>query len=157
MKEQLRMSEITRRSFLATAAITAAAPTLGVFAQGRGGRGQAAPGPPVPLDGVTVEKDVAYGKGGSMDLRLDVYKPRPGIAKRAATVHLHGGGFTGGSKETLNERILPFAKQGYVAIASQYRRLGEAPWPGMLEDAKAAIRWTRANASRLDIDPSRII
>jgi acetyl esterase/lipase len=126
-----------------------------VFAQGRGG--QVPPAPPVPLDGVTVEKDVVFGKGGSMDLRLDVYKPRPGAAKRAATVHLHGGGFTGGSKDTLNERILPFAKQGYVAIASQYRRLGEAPWPGMLEDAKAAIRWTRANASRLDIDPARII
>jgi acetyl esterase/lipase len=92
------MSDVTRRSFLGTAALTAAA--LDAFAQGRGqGRGGQAPaGPPVPLDGVTVEKDVVYGKGGSMDLRLDLYKPRPGTEKRAATVHLHGGGFTGGSK-----------------------------------------------------------
>jgi acetyl esterase/lipase len=153
------MSEVTRRTFLGTAAVTAAAPALDVFAQGRGGRGrgQAPAGPPVPLDGVTVEKDVIYGKGGSMDLRLDIYKPRPGTEKRAATVHIHGGGFAGGSKDTLNERILPFAKQGYVAIASQYRLLGQAPWPAMLEDVKAALRWTRANASRLDIDPARII
>jgi acetyl esterase/lipase len=151
------MSDVTRRSFLGTAALTAAA--LDAFAQGRGqGRGGQAPaGPPVPLDGVTVEKDVVYGKGGSMDLRLDLYKPRPGTEKRAATVHLHGGGFTGGSKDTLNERILPFAKHGYVAIASQYRLTGQAPWPAMLEDVKAAIRWTRANAARLNIDPARII
>ena len=156
------MSEVTRRTFLGTAAITAAAPALDVFAQGRegqrqGGRG-GAPAAPVPLpDGVTVEKDVVYGKGGAMDLKLDIYKPRPGTEKRAATMHLHGGGFTGGSKDTLNERILPFAAHGYVAIASQYRLLGQSPWPGMLEDVKAAIRWTRANASRLNIDPARII
>jgi acetyl esterase/lipase len=157
------MSEVTRRTFLGTAAITAAAPALDVFAQGgegqrQGGRGGQAPAAPVPLpDGVTVEKDVVYGKGGAMDLKLDIYKPKPGSGKRAATLHIHGGGFTGGSKDTLNERILPFATKGYVAIASQYRLLGQSPWPGMLEDVKAAIRWTRANASRLNIDPARII
>jgi acetyl esterase/lipase len=154
------MSEITRRSFLGSAAMTAAA--IDAFAQGRGGgqgRGgvQAPAGPPVPLEGVTVEKDVVFGKGDAMDLRLDIYKPRPGTEKRAATVHIHGGGFTGGSKDTLNQRILPFAKQGYVAVASQYRLLGQAPWPAMLEDVKAAIRWTRANAARLNIDSARII
>jgi hypothetical protein len=58
---------------------------------------------------------------------------------------------------TSGERILPFAKQGYVAIASRYRLLGQAPWPAMLGDVKAAIRWTRANASRLNVDPARII
>jgi acetyl esterase/lipase len=151
------MADVTRRTFLATAAITAAAPALDVFAQGRGGRGGAAAAPVPMPDGVTVEKDVAYGKGGAVDLKLDIYNPRPGAGKRAATIHLHGGGFTGGSKDTLNERILPFATHGYVAIASQYRLLGQSPWPGMLEDAKAAIRWTRANAARLDIDPARII
>jgi acetyl esterase/lipase len=152
------MSDVTRRSFLGSAALTAVA--LDAFAQGRGGPGRGAvpAGSPVPIPpGVTTEKDVVYGKGGATDLRLDIYKPRPGGGKRAATIHLHGGGFTGGSKDTLSERILPFAANGYVAIASQYRLLGQAPWPAMLEDAKAAIRWTRANASRLNIDPARIV
>ena len=148
---------VTRRTFLGSAAFTAVSPALDAFAQGRGGgRGGAAAPVAVP-DGVTVEKDVVYGKGGGLDLKLDIYKPKPGTEKRAATIHLHGGGFTGGSKDTLNERILPFAAHGYVAIASQYRLLGQSPWPGMLEDAKAAIRWTRTNASRLNIDPARII
>ena len=151
------MSEVTRRMFLGTAAM-AAAPALDLLAQGRGGRGGQTAGPPVPIpDGVTIEKDVMYGKGGSMELKLDIYKPKPGTSKRAATLHIHGGGFTGGSKDTLNERILPFAANGYVAIASQYRLLGQSPWPGMIEDVKAAIRWTRTNATRLDIDPARII
>jgi acetyl esterase/lipase len=149
------MSEVTRRSFLGSAALTAAA--LEAFAQGRGGPGRGA-APPLPLPpGVTTERNVTFGKGGGLDLKLDIYRPKPGTVKRAATIHLHGGGFTGGSKDTLNERILPFAANGYVAIAAQYRLLGQSPWPGMLENAKAAIRWTRANAQRLDIDPARII
>ena len=131
--------DATRRAFLAAAAAAAAAPAVDLLAQ------------------ANVEKNVVYGKGGGLDLKLDIYNPKPGTAKRAATIHLHGGGFTGGSKDTLNERILPFAANGYVAIAAQYRLLGQSPWPGMLEDAKAAIRWTRANAPRLDIDPARIV
>ena len=105
---------------------------------------------------VAIEKDVVFGKGGAMDLRCDVHRPPAGTSKRAATIHIHGGGFTGGSKETLIERVRPFTATGYVAIAAQYRLLGQAPWPAMLDDVKAAIRWTRANAVRLGIDPARI-
>jgi acetyl esterase/lipase len=48
--------------------------------------------------------------------------------------------------------------RGYVNIAAQYRLAanGAARWPSQMEDVKASIRWTRANASRLGIDPERI-
>jgi acetyl esterase/lipase len=141
------MTRLTRRGFLGTAGIVAATPALNAMAaQG-----------PSPSASIAVEKDVVYGTGGAMDLRLDVYKPRPGTEKRAATIHIHGGGFNGGIKETLTERIRPFAAQGYCAIASQYRLTGQGSWPAMMEDVKAAIRWTRANAVRLGIDPARIV
>jgi acetyl esterase/lipase len=113
-----------------------------------------APGPARPS--IAVDKNVVFGNGGGMELRCDVYKPS-GTNNRAASIHVHGGGFTGGNKETLTERILPFAAHGYTAIAIQYRLLGQAPWPGMLHDVKAAIRWTRANASMLGIDQARIV
>jgi acetyl esterase/lipase len=73
-----------------------------------------------------------------------------------ATIHLHGGGFSAGNKESLIERVRPFAARGYVAIASQYRLTGQAKWPAQIHDVKAAIRWTRANAKSLGIDPARI-
>jgi acetyl esterase/lipase len=73
-----------------------------------------------------------------------------------ATIHIHGGGFTGGSKETLIERVPPYASRGYVAIAVQYRLVGETKWPSQIEDVKAAIRWVRANAKSLGFDPERI-
>ena len=49
------------------------------------------------------------------------------------------------------------ARLGFVAVAPEYRLLGEAAWPAQIEDVKAAVRWTRANAERLDIHPDRIV
>ena len=140
------MDRMTRRGFLETAGLAATAPVLGAVAAEAQTQGS-----------IAVDKNVVFGKGGEMDLRCDLYRPAPGTEKRMATIHLHGGGFTGGSKDTLTERIQPYAAQGYLAIASQYRLLGQAPWPAMIEDVKAVIRWTRANAARLGIDPGRIV
>jgi acetyl esterase/lipase len=106
---------------------------------------------------VKVESDVVFGKGGDMELKLDIYRPPAGVTpKRMATIHFHGGGFTGGNKESLVDRVKPFAALGYVAIAAQYRLAGQAGYPALVHDAKAAIRWVRANATKLGIDPARI-
>jgi acetyl esterase/lipase len=105
---------------------------------------------------VPVEKDVVFGKGGDVDLRLDVYRPSGTTSKRMALIHLHGGGYRGGSKNDLAEKVAPATRLGYVSIAAQYRLSGVAKWPSQLEDLKAAIRWTRANASSLGIDPRLI-
>ena len=140
------MSELSRRRFMGTALAGAAVPVVGAAAQN--------PGP--AQDGVTVETDVVFGKGGDIDLKLDIYRPRSGSTKRMAIVHFHGGGFTGGSKESLAQRIRPYAALGYVSIAAQYRLAGQAAYPALVHDAKAAIRWTRANANQLGIDPARV-
>jgi len=139
------MREMTRRGFLETAGMAAVAPAAGVVAaQSR-----------LPAAGA-IEKNVVFGKGGNTDLKLDIYRPPAGTEKRMATIHIHGGGFTAGSKDTLADRIAPFAALGYVAIATQYRLFGEAKWPAQMDDVKAAIRWTRANAKSLGVDPERI-
>lgn len=103
-----------------------------------------------------MEKDIVFGSGGGLELRLDIYRPSPANAKRMAVVHLHGGGFARGSKAGVEIPSRAFASQGYVSIASSYRVTGQARWPAQIEDAKAAIRWTRANADRLDIDADKI-
>jgi acetyl esterase/lipase len=43
-----------------------------------------------------------------------------------------------------------------VAVAVQYRLVGETKWPSQIEDVKAAIRWVRANAQSLGFDPDKI-
>jgi acetyl esterase/lipase len=140
------MNRMTRRSFIGTAGIAAAAPAFAIARQSWNS----------PRGTVTVEKDVVFGKGAGMDLRCDIYRPPAGTEKRMATIHFHGGGFAGGNKESLSDRVQPLASRGYVAITAQYRLSGQAKWPAQAEDAKALIRWTRANASRLGIQPDRI-
>jgi acetyl esterase/lipase len=106
--------------------------------------------------GIKVEKDVVIGKGGDVDLHCDIYRPPAGTEKRMALVHFHGGGFARGSKDTLGGQIMPITARGYVSIAAQYRLSGVARWPAQIDDAKTHIRWVRANAGMLGIDPNRI-
>lgn len=144
------MQGISRRHFVTTAGLAAAVPTL------RSAR-LAPQDPAIPtMPDVRTETDIVFGRGGDMDLSLDIYHPPAGTEKRMATIHVHGGGFAAGNKSSVSRTATFYAAQGYVAIGSQYRLSGEARWPAQLHDVKAAIRWTRANADRLNIAPDRI-
>jgi acetyl esterase/lipase len=143
------VKKVTRRGFFQSAGVAAAAPVFGAIAA----QAQQQPAPADP----NVERDVVYGKGGDMELRLDIYRPPAGVtAKKMAVIHIHGGGFTQGSKAGVAGSSRAFSGIGYVSIASQDRLSGQAKWPAQIEDVKAAIRWTRANASRLGIDADKI-
>ena len=141
------LSKITRRAFFGVGGAAVVASPLRAFA----GTGQAS-----NSAGVKVEKDVVYGKGGDMDLRCDIYRPPSGTEKHMALIHLHGGGFRGGSKADLPGKVTAVTALGYVSIGAQYRLTGVAKWPAQLQDVRTAIRWTRTNAASLGIDPKRI-
>jgi acetyl esterase/lipase len=146
---------VTRRTLLAMGGTAAFAAPLATFA---GAAPSAVPAAPQAGDagGIKVEKDIVVGKGGDTDLHVDVYHPSAGTEKRMALVHLHGGGFARGSKDTLAAKVKPITQRGYVSIAAQYRLSGVAKWPAQRDDVKNAIQWTRSNANRLGIDPNRI-
>ena len=105
---------------------------------------------------VRIEKDVVFGRGDQTDLHCDIYRPPAGTEKHMALIHLHGGGFRGGSKADLPDKVIPITARGYVSIGAQYRLTGVAKWPAQIADVNTAIRWTRANAPSLGIDPKRI-
>lgn len=103
-----------------------------------------------------MDKDIVFGSGGGRPLLCDVYTPPEHRHKHAALVFLHGGGFTGGSKDGIEERVGHYAALGYTCIASEYRLSDEARWPAQIHDAKAAVRWVRTNATLLDVDPEKV-
>jgi acetyl esterase/lipase len=71
-------------------------------------------------------------------------------------VHLHGGGFRGGSKA--GARLAPpLAGLGYTCVSATYRVMSQAFWPAQIHDAKAAIRWTRAHAGELGVAPDKVV
>ena len=48
------------------------------------------------------------------------------------------------------------ADRGVAAASIEYRTADEAPFPGALQDVKAAVRWMRANANLYGISPVAI-
>lgn len=110
----------------------------------------------MPAAPVTIEADIVFGTGGGRDLRCDLYRPALPEAELPAAILFHGGGWRAGSRATLRDRALELASHGVVVVAAEYRLTGEAPWPAHIHDAKAALRWVRANAARLRVHPDRI-
>jgi acetyl esterase/lipase len=100
---------------------------------------------------------------GARPLELDLYLPADD-APAPVVVFLHGGGWRLGSRHSAGPAYrgadpTPFEQvaQAGIAVASvDYRLSGEAVWPAQLHDAKAAVRWLRARADELGIDPDRV-
>ena len=112
-----------------------------------------------PSEGrVTVEEGVVYGTAGAggRDLLCDVYRPPGDVSGAPAVVLVHGGSWRQGDRSQLRGYGILLGRAGYVCVAPEYRLLGEAPWPAAIEDVKAAIRWVRASAPSLGVDPNRI-
>ena len=101
--------------------------------------------------------DLAYGDV-SADQKLDLWLPdEPAAGPYPVLLFFHGGAFQIGSKrENQSEPVLRMLEYGYAVADVEYRKSDEAVFPAMLLDAKAAIRFLRANAERYDLDPSRI-
>lgn len=105
---------------------------------------------------VTLEPDVVFGTGGERELRCDVYRPPAAEGLRPGVLLVHGGAWKLGSRQQLKGYGFLIGRQGFVCVASEYRLSEEAGWPAQLHDVKAAIRWMRANAAELRLDPDRI-
>jgi acetyl esterase/lipase len=88
---------------------------------------------------------------------LDIYLPDEGDGPFPVIVSIHGGAFMGCDKADL--QVLPMLEgleRGYAVVAINYRLSGEARFPALVHDAKAAVRWIRASAQRYHFDPGRI-
>jgi acetyl esterase len=109
---------------------------------------------PPRMEGARVETYKTIG-----GTKLDLYVFQPAAASNApAIVFFFGGGWTGGSPQQFEFQCRYLASRGMVAITADYRvksRQNAKPVQ-CLADARSAIRWVRANAGRLGVDPNRI-
>ncbi len=107
-------------------------------------------------DDVVIESDIEYGNAGSRPLLLDLYSPKSTDGAAPGLIFIHGGSWKGGKKEDYRIYALHFASRGYVVASIQYRLSGEAPFPAAVHDVKAAVRYMRAEADSINVDPKRI-
>ena len=112
---------------------------------------------PASIEAVDLVKRTIPGPTGAPDIELYVYTPRQGKGPRPCIFHIHGGGFVGGSAESVEGAVRPIAADlDCVIISLNYRLAPETPHPGPVEDCYAALAWVFKNAAELSLDTSRI-
>ena len=102
-----------------------------------------------------------YKRAGDRDLKLFVDRPKGWQAtdKRPAIVFYFGGGWVGGSPTQFLKQSQYLATRGMVGFRVEYRTIpkgDKGPPIVCCADAKSAMRWVRAHAGELGIDPDRI-
>lgn len=111
------------------------------------------------ISGLDLRPNLPYAGTDNPRQRLDLALPKQrGDTPLPVLAYIHGGAWRTGQKEQGWRRLEPFVKGGKLAAVSiGYRLTDEAIWPAQIHDCKAAIRWLKANAAELGLDPDRIL
>lgn len=107
---------------------------------------------------IAILRDLVYADIEGRKLHLDVVMPKNGRTKRGfpVVVMVHGGGWRSGDKSMEMPLSCELARRGYACVAVEYRMSMEALYPAAIIDIKTAIRYVRANAKKLGLDPKHI-
>lgn len=102
--------------------------------------------------------NIPYANTDNKSQQLDIIYPSVGKAPYKVIMQFHGGGWSSGDKQSSTIAAIQYAsQQGYAVVNVNYRLSGEAKWPAQLYDAKAAVRFIRANADKYDLDATKIV
>jgi acetyl esterase/lipase len=114
-----------------------------------------------PIAALRGGETVVYKKVANRELKLLIDQPAgwKSTDKLPAIVFFFGGGWVGGSTGQFSKQSEYFATRGMVGIRVEYRTIpagDKGPPLVCCADAKSAIRYVRAHAAELGIDPQRI-
>src|SRR6516165_10697145 len=107
-------------------------------------------------DDVLFERAIEYSDPDNQHLQLDMARPKNSTPAAPAILCIHGGGFRAGTRDGYNKLSVTLAQHGFVAATITYRLAPKYQFPAAIHDAKAAVRWLRANAAKYQIDGHRI-
>lgn len=100
--------------------------------------------------------DIVYTTVDGWNGEMDIYLPPKDTAPAPLVVHIHGGGFTHGDKESQWD-FAPFFDMGFAVANVSYRLAEEAPAPAAIQDVRCAVAFLVHNAQILNIDTSKIV
>lgn len=106
--------------------------------------------------GVELKSGIEYGRVGEKPLLLDLYAPARRTGPVPGLIFIHGGAWRTGKREDYRVYTTHFASRGFVVATVSYRLLREAPFPAAVQDVMTAVRWMRAHATELGVDPAKI-
>ena len=110
---------------------------------------------------------VEYCRPDGVPLAMDLYRRSAGGPPVPVVLLLHGGGLVLGNRKPTGPGALlagsrfgplrdELTARGFAVAVIDFRLAPAAPWPAPLADARCAVRFLKANAAALDVDPARI-
>lgn len=140
-----------RKPGLLALTVSLSGPTLGLARLVTGGATKLRPG-------VELERRQIPGPGSAAGVGVLIYRPARRRLPSPVVLWVHGGGFVFGTPQADHARCSAYADElGAVIVSVDYRLAPEAPFPAGLDDIDAALRWVRASAGELQLDPERLI
>jgi acetyl esterase/lipase len=105
-----------------------------------------------------VGRGLAFGTHGQT---LDVWRPASPVSATAATnlpvlIFWYGGGWVKGSRGAYAFAARAYAKNGFVVVVPDYRKVPSVRFPAFLQDGAQAVKWTRDHIAEFGGDPNRI-
>jgi acetyl esterase len=101
--------------------------------------------------------DTAFARPAGTELLARVYRPKGEPARPlAALVYVHGGAWARLNRTADPILCQALAASGLVVIALDFRQAPDHRYPAASADVAAGVRYARAHARRLGVDPARI-
>lgn len=100
-----------------------------------------------------------YKTVNGVDLKIYQIDPVQKFMPRPAIVFFFGGGWRNGSPKQFEHQAKYLASRGMIAFIADYRVSSrhQVTADECVKDAKSAVRWIRANAKRLGVNPDMIV
>ena len=104
-------------------------------------------------DFFTITRDIEYANADGVSLKLDLYTPNGLTGPFPLVIWIHGDHWNDGVRSPA--AAVREASRGYAVASIDLRSTDVDIFPAQINDAKAAVRYLRANAARYNLDSTR--
>ena len=104
-----------------------------------------------------ISPNVTYLVANNYEDKLDIYRRRDVSGPQPTLIYIHGGGWTGGTKEGAFMSVMPWLAMGWNVVNVEYRLARVSHAPAAVEDCLCALKWVVSHAGEYHIDPSKIV
>jgi len=100
---------------------------------------------------------ITYVKVNGYDVQLDLYRRKDTTGPQPTMIYIHGGGWGGGSRNSILYLLTPWFEMGFTIVNIEYRLTRVALAPAAVEDCLCALRWVGEHAKQYNFDLNRIV
>ncbi|HSF13385.1 MAG TPA: alpha/beta hydrolase, partial [Erythrobacter sp.] len=101
-----------------------------------------------------VAEGVAFGSHGqALDIWAPAYAPNDQLP---VVIFWYGGGWAKGDRAAYAFAGRALAKQGFLVVIPDYRKVPDVHFPAFLDDGAEAVAWTQNEIAQYGGDPNRL-